>query len=114
MGAENIIINGTGYPVVYNFNTYRTFANKYRISNVNDIGKVFEVEGEMTFEQMDKQVDFILSALKEGARLKGETIKLSLEDIYAEMSTNPSFMEQAIGIFVNSLPKPDTKSEKKN
>lgn len=114
MGTESIIVNGKEYPVVYNFNTYRKFAYKYRISNVNDIGKVFEVEGDMSFEQMDKQVDFILCALKEGARINGTACDLTLEDIYAEMSANPNFMEQAISIFINSLPKPDTKAEKKS
>lgn len=106
-------IKGTDYPIAFNFNTVRTFCRSHGLKTINDFDKALTDldTSEVTIEAIELRMDLILHAIKEGMRQAGKTTAITIDDLFAELTDNPKFIDDMMMIFAESQPKPVTAAE---
>lgn len=106
-------IKGTNYPIAFNFNTVRTFCRSHGLKTINDFDKALSDldTSEVTIEAIELRMDLILHAIKEGMRQAGKTTTITIDDLFAELTDNPKFIDDMMMIFAESQPKPVTAAE---
>jgi len=91
---------GKKHSAVFNTNTARSYAAERRLKTLNEFQKDLAVgdfgkgdEPDISFETLEKYRLYLYCALKEGARIQGKDMNISLDDVFPLMEENGGYVE---------------------
>jgi hypothetical protein len=106
MKAKPIFIDGKDYPVKYGFAALRIFSEATG-TTLNDLAKLGDNIS------ITQALALVWAGLKDGARAMGTDFELSIDDVADLLDNDQEAMEKVLGVFQDSLAKPEKGKRKK-
>jgi hypothetical protein len=99
-------IKGIEYNLAFNFNTIRNFCKKVGLKTISEFDAMMQDADDLSIETIENRMQLMLCGFEEGERLQGQKFRLTLDDLFAALSDNPSMIIEIMQLFAESQPKP--------
>jgi len=99
-------IKNIEYNIAFNFNTIRNFCKKVGLKSITEFDALMQNADDLSIESLETRMQLMLCAFEEGGRLAGQKIRLTLDDLFAELTDNPQMIIEIMTLFAESQPKP--------